>query len=769
MSHRMFHVLIRPNMSKKDHVLALFVFLVIQLCLLHNFSGTNQSLIYPRWYDQVQYLTESYQGFESRGEAGSLSSFKGTLTNVSPQGALHDLWAVMMFNIAGPSRNSALLVNLAWYSLLQLAIFCMLVSVTGRTEIAWLSVGLLMALQGPWLPVSASVIDFRLDWAASCSFGIALCVAVATKGFGSTGWSILFGMAVAITILTRTLTVVYFAGIFAISLPLLLCTRDRWQRCARWSLALAAALMSTGPVLWHNRSVIYNYYWIGQIAGPERPLRDSHLGVLESIRWLMNELVFNTIGVPALSLFSLAIILLVLVRNVKAVESRHLLTGVSSGRAATLTIVLFLIIPGAVLVAHPTKASQPVTILIGPAVCLVPIIFWMFTKRVRTCGVVFLSATTLVCCLIIHISFLQDWRIDKTVASDCARINSLVDYIFYRSEESGLSKPRVAVTGNSDAISVGVFNVLGYERHLSWLGIEQTLPTGLLPAARDTILAQLGASDFVCLISEKYAKPVWPFDRQMEEMGPELRTWCESNLKHIADFELSGLTVSTFERQGSRLSRDLKLVSWHQLLESNLRSSTSPVAAPPAAPLFPRSSHSALWPARANATTKVSAAYSPLTYYSLDLPEGLTLDPRSGTIRGSFPRPGSYTVKIAARNARGATAMDVTFTVEKERFLATISLPSRAILGEFAKATFLAYDADKTLNYIDISDLTTGELIARIEAGDTERESWKGEHRLSLNKLGSHLLHFRFVRFDASLKDPYSFIDRTGEITVAPQ
>ncbi len=53
----------------------------------------------------------------------------------------------------------------------------------------------------------------------------------------------------------------------------------------------------------------------------------------------------------------------------------------------------------------------------------------------------------------------------------------------------------------------------------------------------------------------------------------------------------------------------------------------------------------------------------PMRFSARQLPRGLTLDPRTGIIKGSVARSGRYTVRVRAQNARGADERDLTIAI----------------------------------------------------------------------------------------------------------
>jgi hypothetical protein len=189
-------------------IAGLILVFAVEFLLFRSGTARHEAWVYPRWSDQVQYLDEAYSGYEDAAGQGIAAASHAALAHLSPQGALHPLLALWAFRLAGPSRLSALLVNLAAFLALQAATFLAARRVSGGDPIAWAAVGLLAALAVPWSGGSGSAVDFRLDWLSACAFGVALAAAILANGFRSTGWAALFGVAVGVAILGRFLTAV---------------------------------------------------------------------------------------------------------------------------------------------------------------------------------------------------------------------------------------------------------------------------------------------------------------------------------------------------------------------------------------------------------------------------------------------------------------------------------------------------------------------------------------------------------------------------------
>ena len=750
---------------KSIHLCALVLVLVAEFAFFDAMIVRRQAWIYPRWFDQVQYLTEAYRGYERAQDAGIAAGVRETLTNIAPQGTLHDFWALGIFLLFGPSREGALAVNLLALVILQAVTFFAARRLADSWPAAWIGLAFMAALQCGWVGGSGSIADFRLDWMAACAYGVALGVAMAGDGFRSVRRAALFGGAVGLVLLTRHLTAVYFAAVYVLFLGVLLVQSDRRARIGRLVLSGVVALAIAGPSFWHNRAAIYGYYWGGHVAGPERALRDPHLGPWASIEWLSSELLLGQVGWAALVLMAGAAGALAVGRRF---SSEAVPAAAPSGlREAWITAGIFLVAPAAVLAEHTLKAAQPVSILAPTAAwfgILACVCLMRRTKPRVAGGVAVLAGAG---ALLIVITGVARTRPSPAEERAAERIVALADYVYDRAEECGLERPRLAVTWILDGVNGPTFRVLGYERHQRWRQIDETLPTGLFEATRETVFAQLAQSDFVCLLTGASADATpWPFNRQMIALQPALREWCEANLRRVDTLELEGMPTTLYERRSLRAAEGAPGVELAKLLQRSPDEVHHLPAPPPGPPRFPPAEE-VLWSVQAECTYPLQAIYGPVRYQVRGLPDGLAFDERRSRLVGRFAHAGTFPVEVTARNAVGTATTTLLFRVEAASAVGEIRAPSTAVVGRPIAIDYRAFDAAAELNLIDVVDATTGQPLGRLEAGEDEHQRWSGRYETTFTQPGRHTVLFRITRFSPKEKIPYTFFDRSCEIDVA--
>ncbi len=746
-------------------LLGLAEYILIRTCAL-----PIPAAVYPRWSDQIQYLTEAYQGFEYSRTHGFWSGVHETLVNGSAQGTLHDFWAVLLFSITGPSRTAALTLNVLAFLAVQAFTFFVVTRVTRRPALAWIAAALQLALLAPWNGGPGSLIDFRLDWMAACAYGIATAAALASRGFRSTRWSIAFGFIVGIVLLTRFLTGVYFALEYIGLLAIALAGPGRLARVGRILLSGTIAALLAGPLFWLNRVYIYNYYWVGHVTGPERQIRDSHLDRLESIRWTLSEIASAQLGWPLLIGLVGSLAALLLLRRAPqrsaAADDQTLYSDDPIARSSAVpTALLFLVVPAAVLTLHPSKAVAPVNIVVYPALWIALLAIERAARRVTERSLRAVAATG--CALALGVFILRATRTpySGTDLAGAKRLNALTDYIYYRSETAGLAAPRVASTLVSDAWLAGTLNLLGYERHHYWANLEQRLPTSLFAPTPAVMMDQLANSDFVLLLSAPGV--TWPFDRASMEIYPQMKAWCDAHLQPLADFSDLGFAVRVYERPTLAHPTGAAPLSLPGMLASAAAAPLTPVPEPPGPPFFTAPPH-LLVGQNTPFSLELPTAFRPVVYSAEHLPTGVELEPATGRLHGRLPQRGTYKVPLAATNRRGTSSTNLTVEVTEKTFAGEVQMPATAHAGEPVPLEFAAFDAASTLDFLDITDLTTVKVLDRLVAGPGGRATWQGLYTTSFREPGVHHVAFRFVRYDGHAATPYTFLDELHDITIAP-
>lgn len=520
--------------------------------------------VYPRWNDQIQYLTESYTSYEVLRQHGWWEGLRTSLINPAAQGTLHDFLAVLVFGIFGPSRLGALSLNFLAFAAWQLTTFAAWRRLTGRWTVAWLSVALLLTFKVLVEPGPGSPVDFRLDWLGCCVTGIALTMGAFTDGLRHRGWSLAFGTLVGIAIVARFLTIVYFgAAVLALLAWLLLCLagRDRRATVRRLVNLLLATILAAAiclPVLWVNRDWVYNYYWIGHLTGPESAIRSPDFGVARSIDFVFRDALLGYhIGNFGVATWSAVTVVLATLAATQRWWNPSQPAAAPKGRplAAFVGLAgLLVLIPGAVLVLHSQKSHLVVGILL-PGVAAIATAVWAGLARLlgdNPRGTVALALVAWAAGGAAAWHYYRGFSVSphqSQFVESARQVNELADYIHATSRTAGLATPRIGVDQVTDSLDAQITRVVTYERHGTWVPFMMTLPTGIAEDREEHLFQQLADSDFVFLTDEMPGDGAWPYDRQMRRLYPRFKAWCEANLNRVKAFTLFDRRMSLYQRK----------------------------------------------------------------------------------------------------------------------------------------------------------------------------------------------------------------------------
>lgn len=515
----------------------LLVVFALEFWLFDHFGARRHTPVYPRWNDQIQYLTESYTGYELARARGLVAGLFNALTNPSAQGTLHDFFAIIAFAIAGPSRSAALSLNMLALIAWQLALF-VAVRRTGSSRPLALAAALLpLALAGPWQNIPGSAYDFRLDHLAMCALGITTAAALLADGFRSRSGSICFGIAVGLTLLTRFLTGTYFVFVFAAFALWALRGDDRKRKAFNLVGATFIAAAIAAPILWLNFAMMRDYYWIGHYVGPESAIRNSHLGLGRSLAFVARQLGERHLGVFFGLIAIGGALALAFVRH-QARESTRRHNRIIGG--------VFLLAPALVLTLHQQKSAVVVSALVPGAVMLV-IAAWRAAGDHASLGAqkIFAGAVTLLVLLYFTHTQIPPAYTPANLA-EIRLVNTLADQVLARAQAAGRTELRVAVDHITDCLDAQVLRVISYERHRALPAVNMTLPTGIVEPDESTVMSRLRESDFVFLTDDAAAGP-FPFDQKLAALRPQVRAWCEANLRAVDRFTLFGRSMVLYQ------------------------------------------------------------------------------------------------------------------------------------------------------------------------------------------------------------------------------
>jgi hypothetical protein len=533
---------------------------ITEFFLFDRFGSRRVTSIYPRWNDQIQYLSEAYTGYEYARQHGLGAGLWHTLVNPSAQGTLHDFAAVIVFQLTAPSRSAALALNMLALIAWQAALFAAVRRRSQSASLALATAMLPLGLSGPWQNVPGSAYDFRLDHLGMCALGACAAVALMTERLRSRQWSAAFGAVVGITLLTRFLTGTYFVLVFAAFFTWALTSHDRRRRSANAALAAVIAAAIAAPIFWLNREALWNYYYIGHYVGPESAIRNQNFGLVRSLDYVAYWLGARHLG-AYFGAFALAVAALLAVARLRfrdrtgprqcPSEQCRLLDD------TTFIGATFLLAPAIVLTLHPQK-SEVVISALAPGVIMLVIGVWLAIarwsaapRRQRTA-----EAGVAVIAVIGALTYFGHTQRspfeDPATSANLRQVNAIADEVFERAIAAKLDPIRVSVDYITDALDAQVLRVICYERHHVWRDFDMKLPTGIAEPDAAVVRQRVAESEFVFLSADGTPPGRYPYDRKLAELRPELRAWCNTHLHAAKSFVLLGQSITLYERATPR-------------------------------------------------------------------------------------------------------------------------------------------------------------------------------------------------------------------------
>ena len=526
--------------------------MLAEFLVFDRMTARHHTSVYPRWNDQIQYLTESYKAYEQAQTHGLAAGMKFSLTKTALQGTLHDFFALLVFQLVGAaSRRAALSLNLLVFLAWQASLLAIIPRVTGSRALAWMGFGLLLCIAWPWSNGPGSAVDFRLDHGAMCLLGLTATLALLTDGFRSTRWSVVFGAAVGFTLLERFLSGVYFAAIFGASAAWIFCDAARWPRLRNLIFAGLAATALALPIFWFNREAIYTYYWVGHVSGAEGAARLRSMDLWGSVQFVFGHLggmhLGKYFGWTVAGLTAPLLLLWLFSRGKPAA---------GPSRDWLFFALAFLLLPAAVLTVHPQKSEYVLGVLV-PGVILLVLWSWSALWRQNdfsTAGTahrlapIALALAALVAgeCFFVQRQLAPPHTEDFLASA--RQVNAIADQIFSTTRADHIANPNIAVDQIVDFADAQILQVICYERHKIWVNFVIQLPNSILEDKDEVMLYRLKLCDFVLLTAEMPGDGYWPYDKQMRRLYPALKDWCDDHLQLVETFPVFGRKMSLYQR-----------------------------------------------------------------------------------------------------------------------------------------------------------------------------------------------------------------------------
>jgi 4-amino-4-deoxy-L-arabinose transferase-like glycosyltransferase len=208
---------------------------------------------YVTEWDESGYLQFALSNFDALHDQG-VWTFLKTVGGRGTFGPLLPLVTALAYPIVGRSIFGSLLVLPLFFAGLVSAAFALARQLVSDR---WAVVAALTVAAIPAVTDYTRLFHFALP--ATACMTAALWALLRSDGLRRVGWAVAFGVFVALTLLSRTMTVAYLPGVTAAALVLLVASeRDLRVRVRNLAVAAAATALVAGPWYLRNAPSVYD-------------------------------------------------------------------------------------------------------------------------------------------------------------------------------------------------------------------------------------------------------------------------------------------------------------------------------------------------------------------------------------------------------------------------------------------------------------------------------------------------------------------------------
>jgi hypothetical protein len=315
------------------------------------------------------------------------------------------------------------------------------------------------------------------------------------------------------------------------------------------NLLVSAAVLAilTGPLLYASRHMLYGYYGIGHVLGPERAIRVAAAG----IKSIYDHLLFYPESLRTYHLDSYFFILAAATIFLAAVQRREPQRALSASPVFDIAFLCLAIVGTfAILTANAAKSVAVAGIVLAPCVLLV-VAFAALVSRTRQEAPAWLVGSAVTCAMLIFAVNASAAQRPLTVQElkTVSRLNAAAaDYI----EVNNLTAPRIGLDRVQDFLNSGTVWIEYQERDLRRRGIRPGNSLGSIFAIeQDRAIAALASSDIAFLSDNSDRPGVYPFHESMRDHWPAMQDYARKNMTLLAEGRVLGITYYVYVRKRS--------------------------------------------------------------------------------------------------------------------------------------------------------------------------------------------------------------------------
>src|SRR6266404_4152465 len=274
--------------KRRIHTVLLITLFAIEASIFYVHVVRDITPFYPSNFDQLSYYLATYDLIGASHTRGLSVFVEELLQPTSATGTTFVLQGALLSLIGGVNRTAILSVNLVYFLALQFIFFVAIRSRTGRADLAWIGMALLLSLS-TLFNGAGGIYDYRIDFSAFCLYGICTCLLVWSASFLRTSRALVVAAVGILLVYSRFFTIIYVGGVLGTLLAIN--TYGIWRNPSPYLTAVAARrirnILLSGTIiavvcgarLFLSRAAIYDYYVVGHVLGEEKFIRAHELGL----------------------------------------------------------------------------------------------------------------------------------------------------------------------------------------------------------------------------------------------------------------------------------------------------------------------------------------------------------------------------------------------------------------------------------------------------------------------------------------------------------
>ena len=539
--------------------LAVLFFVVESTCLLRYYF-VNVSPFPAENYDQALYLVQTYDA-----TAGGLRAIARKIVTSGPQSSLFMPEAALLCLIFGVSRLSVLLLNYLAFMVSAATLFFAVRFTTRSLALAIGSVALLLSTHTLWF-WAGGLFDFRMDWMASCAYGIWCCVVLRSKVFADRRWTLLAVAAACFMMLNRYVTAAY---VFGVEFPLLLLVfafefyQRRLVRTYNLLLAVGAQILVVAPFIYANRKSIHDYYVVGHLTGGENKIRAQEAGVsslADNLLYYPRSIMNDHLG---LSFFIMSGVFLIFAAAMSLRVRQHGTQPPRSSRLSLFVETIFILgaifAPLTALTYDLSKSPVVGGVVDLPIILLVVLLCrWAGLQPAQDRAIVdrrqnYLASLFLLAGLALQIKDASLAR-DATQRTEFQKWNLNVETVVLDALEDHKRIVHLTTNAVTPYIVPAVFSVASDELGHPDQKFDWSYAVGLDAPSVHKYMASLALSDYV-ILTDAPRQEAYPSSKFFEEHDQEITKWVKDNMDEVLALHYRWGLFRTFKHRPDLLQQ----------------------------------------------------------------------------------------------------------------------------------------------------------------------------------------------------------------------